>query len=38
MIDPNNCLEIRGCYPVMGHNAFQYLQIALGYNGIIPSH
>lgn len=37
MMDDNNCLELRGVYTVMGKNYPQYFQIALGYNGIIPS-
>jgi hypothetical protein len=37
MMDENNCLELRGVYTVMGKNYPQYLQIALGYNGIIPT-
>jgi hypothetical protein len=37
MMDDNNCLELRGVYTMMGKNYPQYFQIALGYNGIIPS-
>jgi hypothetical protein len=37
MIDENNCLELRGTYTVMGKNYPQYIQFALGYNGIIPT-
>jgi hypothetical protein len=37
MMDDNNCLELRGVYTVMGKNYPQYIQIALGYNGIIPT-
>lgn len=37
MMDANNCLELRGSYVMMGKNYPQYMQIALGYNGIIPT-
>ncbi len=37
MMDDNNCLELRGSYAMMGKNYPQYMQIALGYNGIIPT-